>query len=546
MMRRHYCTYFDKNYVPRGLVLLDSMDRHCGDFRLHMLCLDEITFDVLSRLAHPRVQLTRLVDLEAQDPELAAAKPTRSTVEYYFTLTAAWPRYLLQRFAEIDFLAYVDADMCFYSDPEPVYAMLGNASVAITPHRFSEDCLELERYGKYNVGFLGFRRDAAGLACLDWYRDRCIEWCYDRLEGERFGDQKYLEQFPRRFANVAEVGHKGVNVASYNVNGFRIWEDGDRVMIDELPLVLYHFHGVKEKSPGVFSYSLVSDAAAPEGVLRRVLYAGYIERLLRKVEEVRPHFPEVQLGRTERETRSRQMWEYRPQGWVEQDPALTGWDVESVAAYRRDNWPAVMAPLVSTEPFGEGHDHNNAMSFAYVVALAARGRDKLSVLDWGGALAGHYMSACALYPDLAIEYTCREVPSIAAAGRELNPEVRFVTEDREALGRKYDLVLASSVIQYERDWPGLLARLAEACEGYLFVTRTPIVHAAPSFVVVQRVPQFGAAYQGWFINRDELLQALESAGLELVREFAVLETFNVPDAPEPGLGRGFLLRQSQA
>ncbi len=538
---RHYCTYFDKNYIPRALVLLESMVEHCGEFRLNVLCLDDVTVEVMSKLAHPRVALVRLAELEAADPELAKAKSNRSKIEYYFTLTAAWPRYLLRAHADIDFLAYVDADMCFYSDPEPVYAALGNASVAVTPHRFSSDCLELERYGKYNVGWLGFRRDDAGLACLDWYRERCIEWCYDRLEGDRFGDQKYLEQFPRLFSGVAEVPHKGVNVATYNVGGYRVSEQGGRFTVDDVPLVCYHFHGVRETAPGEFGYS-ISDLVPPDSPVHTVLYPRYIDRLVQKVQELKPIFPEVQLSRTERHRGGDSLWEYRPQGWTENDPSLTGWDMESVVAYRRDNWPAVMAPLVSTEAFGEGHDHNNAMSFAYVLALAAWGRKRLSVLDWGGAVAGHYMTACALYPELELDYTCKEVPTIAAAGRELNPEVRFVVDDAEALKRRYDLVFASSVIQYERDWRDLVKRLASVAERYLFITRTPVVHAATSFVVVQRAPQFAAAYQGWFINRDELLEALAETGMELVREFSVLEGFSVPGAPEPAHGRGFLLR----
>jgi len=540
---RYYCTYFDQNYVPRALVLLASMFDHCKPFRLYMLCLDDATIEIVRKLDHAEVVPVRLADLEAADPELAAAKPSRSMIEYYFTLTSAWPRHLLRRHSEIDFLTYIDSDMCFFSSPEPVFAGIGSASVAITPHRWSQENLELARYGKYNVGWLGFRRDEPGMACLDWYRERCIEWCYDRLEGDRFADQKYLERFAELFPNVVEVPHKGVNVATYNVNGYQITERDGGIMVDDVPLVCYHFHRVREVGPGAFRYSLDGAAADDDGVLCRVVYAGYISRLMAMVEKLRPLFPEAQLSGSVRDSSARTTWEYRPGGWVDGDPTLTGWDVDSVVSARRGDWPSVMAPLLSSAPFGEGHDHNNAMSFAYALGFAARGRERLSVLDWGGALGAYYMTACALYPDLSLEYCCREVPLMAAAGRELNPEVRFVATDEEALGKRYDFVLASSVIQYDRDWRGLIARLAQATAGYLFVTRTPILEQAPSFVVVQRVPAYGAAYQSWFVNRDELQEAYAAAGLELVREFSVLESFPVPGAPETGQARGFLLRR---
>ena len=59
-----------------------------------------------------------------------------------------------------------------------------------------------------------------------------------------------------------------------------------------------------------------------------------------------------------------------------------------------------MAAIAAPNPLGVHHEtarvttgdvgaHNMLVSFAYVVALAARGRERLSVLDWGGGL-GHY------------------------------------------------------------------------------------------------------------------------------------------------------------
>jgi putative methyltransferase (TIGR04325 family) len=205
-----------------------------------------------------------------------------------------------------------------------------------------------------------------------------------------------------------------------------------------------------------------------------------------------------------------------------------------------------MAKLAGTAPLGTGHDHNNIMSFAYALGLAARGRQKITVLDWGGVFGAHYMIARTLYPDLELDYTCKEVPLICRHGRELNPEVRFVDSDDEAMDRCYDVVFVSSTLQYEKNWTDLASRLAAATAGYLFITRTPVVEAAESFVVVQRTPSLGTAYQGWFINRRELLATLKKAGMALVREFLVMESFPVPGAPEAGQGYGCLMRPAQA
>ena len=90
-----------------------------------------------------------------------------------------------------------------------------------------------------------------------------------------------------------------------------------------------------------------------------------------------------------------------------------------------------------------------------------------------------------MLPEVELDWHCREVPSVADAGKRVNPDVTFHTGD-DALDRTYDLVLASSSLQYERDWRRLLGRLAASTGGLLLVTRLPIALAAPSFVVVQR------------------------------------------------------------
>ena len=34
------CTYFDENYLPRGLALIDSIKRNNNNIQLVILCLD--------------------------------------------------------------------------------------------------------------------------------------------------------------------------------------------------------------------------------------------------------------------------------------------------------------------------------------------------------------------------------------------------------------------------------------------------------------------------------------------------------------------------
>ena len=72
-------------------------------------------------------------------------------------------------------------------------------------------------------------RDERGIAALRWWHDRCVEWCYQRFEDGKFGDQKYLDDWPDRFAGVHVVDHPGVGLAPWNVSRHELVLNGNGV-----------------------------------------------------------------------------------------------------------------------------------------------------------------------------------------------------------------------------------------------------------------------------------------------------------------------------
>jgi len=240
----HFCTYFDKNYLSRGVTLYRSLTACCEvPFRFYVLCLDQDTFDILSKLAEAEIIPIRLNDVEAWDAELHIAKQNRSLVEYYFTLSPVLPLYILEQF-DVDIVTYLDADLMFFSSPTAIYDELGDASIFVTEHRFSKNLQECIKFGRFNVQCQSFRNDEVGLKCIQRWRNQCVNWCYDRLEDGKYADQKFLDEWPDLYGdNLVICKHPGIGVAPWNIESTTVRLQDDLMFVGESPMIFYHFAG---------------------------------------------------------------------------------------------------------------------------------------------------------------------------------------------------------------------------------------------------------------------------------------------------------------
>lgn len=290
----HYCTYFDRTFLIQGMTLAASLQDHDHESVLWVLALDDYTLDFLRELRAPGIRVVPLRELEQADDGLLAAKSSRTRVEYYFTLSPCWPRYLLQCNPAMPSITYVDADMFWFASPRAVLAELENASILVTEHRHPRHLAHHRRYGRFNVGLLSFKNDSAGLSCLDLWRSRCLDWCYDRLEENRYADQKYLDEWPSHFgAAVGIVKRLGINLAPWNWSQYHYTQNGCDFLVDGEPIELFHFarfrptHGTWCFQSGQLEYGVMPWA------LRQYLYGNYWKALTAsrdRIRVLRPNF----------------------------------------------------------------------------------------------------------------------------------------------------------------------------------------------------------------------------------------------------------------
>lgn len=301
-MRNEFCTMLDLNYLPRGLVLYRSLAEVCDEFRLRIFCMDDDTRSILERLRLPRLMTIGIDELERYDADLLAVKPTRSPVEYYWTAKPSICLYAFEHEPDLDMVTYVEADSMFFKDPAPLFDELGDSFVLLTPSRYPEGDSPL-----YVTPLLTFSRDPRTETALRWWRERCLEWCYDRLEG----DLIYLNDWPQRFPGVQVLDHPGC-LGEWNVKFVNVSADNRSVLVDGRPLILFHYGALWVYRGGLTHLprlGLLADyyRVTPERLVwatantpsideRRLLWDPYLRRLSNAIDEVRTVDPSYNAG----------------------------------------------------------------------------------------------------------------------------------------------------------------------------------------------------------------------------------------------------------
>ena len=528
-MTHHYCAYFDHNYLPRALLMIESLRAQKAAFHLHALCLSDLCATLLRELALPEVSIIELASLEARYPELLAVKAgDRTPIEYIFTVTPFMPAYCLETTPGLDAITYLDSDLCFYDDPQRVFDHIGASSIAIIPHRFSPDQLEDRQYGEFNVGWITFRATAEGLRCLkDWQRD-CLEWCYDRLDGDRYADQRYLDRWPARYRDLKIVTLKGANVANYNVDNYRVSQRDGRFWCDDEPLVFYHFHGVVPEPGDIYFARFPAKHFKEHAAVMRQLYRPYLARLLAGTHALKQRFGA--LADAPRLPRP---------GMKVFKPPISGWwdDLVSQAralralAFREDAAPSAGAERLAL--------------FAGALRQAADETGRLSVLDWGGGFGEYGVALRRLFPELVVDWHIVEVPAVCDYGRTLFDDVQFHETDEIALARGFDVALSAAALHCAVDWRTTLGRLASAARRCLILTDLPSAPGADGFTLTERPLPFmpDVVCLGGIVDADDLTRRAGQAGLTLERDL-VPASAPIPLGPLQLVYRSLLFRRA--
>jgi hypothetical protein len=229
----------------------------------------------------PAIRVIDAETLQAHDPQLANLRDERTDWEFYATQKPVLALFILSGEPRPESLLFVDADTWFFSDPAPLFAELGEASIGLSPHRFPPDAQDLLKYGAFNAGCVYWRNDPQGLRCLEDWRSDCIACCDQEVRPDgRFMNQGYLTGWPERYRGVHIIRHPGVNLAPWNIDS-HVLRGGTPLRADDLDVIFYHYSGLVPEGDGRWA-SFYPHVHRQFDLIRDAIYGPYLRAVERE------------------------------------------------------------------------------------------------------------------------------------------------------------------------------------------------------------------------------------------------------------------------
>jgi hypothetical protein len=278
----NFCTLFDSGYLAKGLALYSSLERYCDSFHLYIFAFDKKCENYLQ--SHKLTNATIIGLKQFEDNELLKIKSGRSFGEYCWTCASSTILFCLEKY-KIDSCTYLDADLFFFSSPNIIFEEIGDSSIAFTKHNYYHLYDQSATSGTYCVQFMYFRNDGNGVNALKWWRNKCIDWCYNYLEDGKFGDQGYLNELTAKFENVHIIKNQGAGMAPWNILNYKVCDQfANQYEIkktnEKFTLVFFHFHFLKYRIESNHIYVNPGKVLFTQKILQKI-YISYIKELFR-------------------------------------------------------------------------------------------------------------------------------------------------------------------------------------------------------------------------------------------------------------------------
>jgi glycosyltransferase involved in cell wall biosynthesis len=248
-------TIIARNYLAHARVLAASLARHNPATRLHVLILDDPNRNIPAEASFEITWADALpFDPQSDFYTMAAIYDVAELA----TAVKPWVfQYLFDRGATV--AIYLDPDIEVFDSLGPLEPLTREHGMLLTPHITEPlpqdgkrpDESDLLLAGIYNLGFLALSAETAR-SFLSWWRERLRRNCVNDPARGLFVDQRWIDFAPALF-EPAILKDPGYNVAYWNLPHRVLTRDGDRILVNGLPLRFLHFSGFSPRASHLLS-----------------------------------------------------------------------------------------------------------------------------------------------------------------------------------------------------------------------------------------------------------------------------------------------------
>ncbi len=238
----HVAAVIASNYLPHARVLANSLRAHHPDARITLLLVDGPVTDG----AIPEAECLAPSDVGIDDRELRRRAMLFDRQGLISSLRPLLLTKLLSDGAEAVLL--LDVDMLVLAPCDDLVVLAGDAGIVLSPHALAPlpgrpgawPEQQLLQVGVFNGGFLGVGRKA--LPFLAWLAERAARDCLRAPQEGLFYTQTWLDLVPVLFDHHI-LRDQGINAQFHSLRGQDLERDGERLLVGETPLRLFHFTG---------------------------------------------------------------------------------------------------------------------------------------------------------------------------------------------------------------------------------------------------------------------------------------------------------------
>lgn len=251
-------TIVAKNYIGLAQILEKSINKYFDQFDFYIVIADEINSELLNKI--PTNIIIAKDELPISEQNWTDMSFKYNLTEFCTSIKPASFRYFFDKF-KYEKCIYLDPDIYFFSSIAPVFEMLNDCQILLTPHitQISDEVISdapesaWNSCGIFNLGFLGLKRGDASFKAISWWNNRLLTQCYIDSYNSLFTDQKWIDFLPSFFTDreLKITRHLGMNLAPWNYFEREVYFSNKELYVKSrnsvndavFPLIFVHYSG---------------------------------------------------------------------------------------------------------------------------------------------------------------------------------------------------------------------------------------------------------------------------------------------------------------